>query len=75
MSDEAQRAAVLDSIKNASMDDIANMLQTRDAELDRLRPLAEAYVDHLEAQFEASNDDGAKYHYWQDALQQLEGSQ
>lgn len=45
------------------------------AEVERLRPLAERYVMHLETAFENSNDDGAIYHEWQDALAALKGTE
>lgn len=43
-------------------------------EIERLRPLAEAWVKHLETAYENSKDDGAFYHDWQDALKQLNGA-
>lgn len=59
----------------------ADALDAKDAEItrlkatcDQLQPLAEQWVSHLETAFDASDDDGAIYADWQDALSTLKAA-
>lgn len=55
---------------NAKDAEIARLKAT----CDQLQPLAEQWVSHLEAAFDASDDDGAIYADWQDALSTLKAA-